>query len=75
MVTTDGAAVGVVSSGAAIILLLREPGIFPQGVSWGIKADLAIPLFEQPTPLPATRTRGEAIERAGRSTCRVLVTR
>src|SRR5262249_22257645 len=31
VVATDGAAVGVVSSGAAIILLLREPGIFPQG--------------------------------------------
>ena len=75
VVVGDGTAVGVVSSGAAIILLLREPGIFPQGVSWAIKADVALPLFEAPQPLPATRTRGEAIERAGRSTCRVLVTR
>ena len=75
VVGADGTAVGVVSSGAAIILLLREPGIFPQGVSWAIKSDLAIPLFEQPPALPATRTRSEAIERAGRSTCRMLVTR
>src|SRR5262249_40132362 len=41
VVAVDGSAVGVVSSGAAVILLLREPGIFPQGVSWAVKADLA----------------------------------
>src|SRR5262250_459267 len=75
VVAADGSAVGVVSSGAAIILLLREPGIFPQGVSWAIKADLAQPLFQAPPALPATRTRGEAVERATRSACRVLVTR
>lgn len=75
VVAADGSAVGVVSSGAAIILLLREPGIFPQNVSWAIKADFARPLFEQPPPLPATRTRTEAIDRATKSACRVLVTR
>jgi len=75
VVAADGAAVGVVSSGAAIILLLREPGIFPQGVSWAIKADVALPLFEPPPALPTTKTRSEAIERAGRSSCRVVVTR
>jgi len=75
VVAADGSAVGVVSSGAAIILLLREPGIFPQGVSWAIKADLAQPLFQAPPALPAARTRGEAVERATRSACRVLVTR
>jgi len=75
VVAADGSAVGVVSSGAAIILLLREPGIFPQGVSWGIKADFAQPLFEAPPALPAARTWGEAVERATRSACRVLVTR
>src|SRR5499425_2585854 len=75
VVAADGSAVGVVSSGAAIIFLLREPGIFPQGVSWGIKADFAQPLFEAPPALPAARTWGEAVERATRSACRVLVTR
>jgi S1-C subfamily serine protease len=75
VVGTDGSAVGVVSSGAAIILLLREPGIFPQNVSWAIKADFAGPLFEAPPALPAVRSRGEAVERATRSVCRVLVTR
>jgi len=75
VVAADGSVVGVVSSGAAIILLLREPGIFPQNVSWAIKADFARPLFEQPPALPATRTRTEAIDRASRSACRVLVTR
>ena len=75
VVAADGSAVGVVSSGGAIILLLREPGIFPQGVSWAIKSDLAIPLFQQPPTLPVTRTRSEAIERAGRATCRIVVTR
>src|SRR5499427_8966615 len=75
VVAADGSAVGVVSSGAAIILLLREPGIFPQGVSWGIKADFAQPLFEAPPAMPAARTWGEAVERATRSACRVLVTR
>src|SRR5215472_12051296 len=75
VVAADGSAVGVVSSGAAVILLLREPGIFPQGVSWGIKADFAQPLFEAPPALPAARTWGEAVERATRSACRVLVTR
>jgi S1-C subfamily serine protease len=75
VVAADGSVVGVVSSGAAIILLLREPGIFPQNVSWAIKADFARPLFEQPPPLPATRTRTEAIDRATKSACRVLVTR
>ena len=75
VVAADGSVVGVVSSGAAIILLLREPGIFPQNVSWAIKADFARPLFEQPPALPAARTRSEAIDRATRSACRVLVTR
>ncbi len=75
VVAADGSVVGVVSSGAAIILLLREPGIFPQNVSWAIKADLARPLFEQPPALPATRSRTEAIDRATKSACRVLVTR
>jgi S1-C subfamily serine protease len=75
VVAADGSVVGVVSSGAAIILLLREPGIFPQNVSWAIKADFARPLFEQPPALPATKTRSEAIDRATRSACRVLVTR
>jgi S1-C subfamily serine protease len=75
VVGADGSVAGVVSSGAAIILLLREPGIFPQNVSWAIKADFARPLFEQPPPLPATRTRTEAIDRATKSACRVLVTR
>jgi S1-C subfamily serine protease len=75
VVAADGSVVGVVSSGAAIILLLREPGIFPQNVSWAIKADFARPLFEPPPPLPATKTRSEAIDRATRSACRVLVTR
>lgn len=75
VVATDGSVVGVVSSGAAIILLLREPGIFPQNVSWAIKADFASPLFEQPPGLPPARTRGEAIERATKAACRVLVTR
>ena len=75
VVAADGSVVGVVSSGAAIILLLREPGIFPQNVSWAIKADFAGPLFEQPPPLPATKTRTEAIDRATKSACRVLVTR
>ena len=75
VVGADGSAVGVVSSGAAIILLLREPGIFPQNVSWAIKADLGRPLFAQPPALPAARSRSEAIDRATRSACRVLVTR
>jgi S1-C subfamily serine protease len=75
VVAADGSVVGVVSSGSAIILLLREPGIFPQNVSWAIKADFACSLFEQPPALPATKTRSEAIDRATRSACRVLVTR
>jgi serine protease Do len=75
VVAADGAAVGIVSSGAAIILLLREPGIFPQNVSWAVKADFGKPLFEQPPALPAAKSRSEAIDRATRSACRVLVTR
>jgi len=75
VVATDGSVVGVVSSGAAIILLLREPGIFPQNVSWAIKADFGRPLFDQPPALPAAKSRNEAIDRATRSTCRVLATK
>ena len=75
VVAADGSVVGVVSSSAAIILLLREPGIFPQNVSWAIKADFGRPLFEQTPALPPTKTRSEAIDRATRSACRVLVTR
>jgi len=52
VVAAHGSAVGVVSSGAAITLLLHEPGIFPQGVSWGIKADFAQPLEAPPTQPP-----------------------
>ncbi len=55
VVAADGSVVGVVSSGAAIILLLREPGIFPQNVSWAIKADFARSLFEQPPALHGPR--------------------
>jgi S1-C subfamily serine protease len=75
VVAADGSVVGVVSSGAAVILLLREPGIFPQNVSWAIKADFGSPLFEPPPALPAAKSRSEAIDRATRSACRVLVTR
>jgi S1-C subfamily serine protease len=75
VVTADGSVVGVVSSSAAIILLLREPGIFPQNVTWAVKADLGRPLFEQPPAPPAARNRSEAIERATKSVCRVQATR
>jgi S1-C subfamily serine protease len=75
VVTADGSVVGVVSSSAAIILLLREPGIFPQNVTWAVKADLGRPLFEQPPAAPAAKNRGEAIERATRAACRVQATR
>ena len=75
VITADGSVVGVVSSSAAIILLLREPGIFPQNVTWAVKADLGRPLFEQPPAAPAARNRGEAIERATRAACRVQATK
>ena len=75
VITADGSVVGVVSSSAAIILLLREPGIFPQNVTWAVKADLGRPLFEQPPAAPAAKNRGEAIERATRAACRVQATK
>jgi S1-C subfamily serine protease len=74
VVTADGSVVGVVSSSAAIILLLRDPGIFPQNVSWAVKAELGRPLFDQPPAAPVARNRGEAIERATRAACRVQAT-
>jgi S1-C subfamily serine protease len=75
VVAADGSVVGVVSSSAAIILLLREPGIFPQDVNWAVKAELGRPLFDQPPAAPAAKTRGEAIERATRAACRVQATK
>jgi len=52
VVAADGSAVGVVSSGAAIILLLREPGIFPQGCHGGSKPISPSPSSRHPLPCP-----------------------
>ena len=75
VVTADGSVVGVLSTGAAVILLLTEPGIMPQNVSWAIKADLGRPLFEQPPVMPSLRSRPEAVDRATKAVCQVLATK
>lgn len=59
------------TSSAAIIPFLKATGALPQNVSWAVKAEYAVPLFDRPARLNSTADRGAAVERAKRATCLV----
>ncbi len=75
VVNTEGYAVGVVTSSAAVRPFLKATGALPQNINWAVKADYAAPLFDAPPLLPPAGNRTEAIRRTEQATCRIEASR
>lgn len=48
---------------------LATTGTLAQGVNWAVKADYAMPLFEELPALTPTQSKEEATQRALQATC------
>jgi S1-C subfamily serine protease len=75
LINGDGLVIGVVTATAAIQPFLAATGTLPQNINWGVKAEYAAPLFDQPTAVRKASNRSEAIDVAVRATCRVEAVR
>ncbi len=75
VLTYDGEVVGVVTSSAAVRAFLAVTGTLPQNLNWAVKAEYAMPLFEQPPVQPRADSRRAAIDRALKATCMIEVHR
>lgn len=71
VLTYDGEVVGVVTSSAAVRAFLAVTGTVPQNLNWAVKAEYALPLFEQPPAQPRADSRRAAIDRGLRATCMI----
>ena len=71
LVTTRGDVMGIITSSAAVRPFLAATGTLPQGVNWAVKADYAMPLFDEPPQQAPAATKAEATVRAMRATCAV----
>ena len=71
LVTARGDVIGIITSSAAVRPFLASTGTLPQGVNWAVKADYAMPLFDEPPGLSAAESREEATQRALRASCLV----
>jgi len=69
LIDGNGNVIGVVTSSAAIRPFLAATGSLPQNINWAVKIDHVRPLFDSLKALPATRDRGESIDRARSATC------
>lgn len=73
LVNNLGEVVGIATSTAAISSFFRATGTIPQNVNWAVKSEYAHLMFDQPVTLEPTSGREDAIQRATRSSCRVIV--
>jgi hypothetical protein len=71
VLTYEGEVVGVVTSSAAVRAFLEVTGTLPQNLNWAVKAENALPLFEQPPALSPAHSRRAAIDRGLRATCMI----
>ncbi len=71
LVTMRGGVIGIITSSAAVRPFLAATGALPQGINWAVKADHAMPLFDEPPPQAPAASKAEATERALRATCAV----
>ncbi len=71
VLTYEGEVVGVVTSSAAVRAFLAVTGTLPQNLNWAVKAENALPLFEQPPAQPPAHSRRAAIDRGLRATCMI----
>jgi S1-C subfamily serine protease len=71
VLTYEGEVVGVVTSSAAVRAFLAVTGTLPQNLNWAVKAEYALPLFEQPPAQPRAENRRAAIDRGLRATCMI----
>lgn len=72
VIAADGSVVGVVTATEAVLAFLQVTGTLPQNINWAVKAEYARPMFDQPTPRPPAKSRGEAIQRAMQASCLIL---
>ena len=75
LINDSGEVVGITTSTAAISSFFDVAGTLPQNVNWAVKSDYALLMFDQPVRLDRASNRQEAINRATRATCRVVVER
>lgn len=71
VLTYEGEVVGVVTSSAAVRTFLEVTGTLPQNLNWAVKAEYALPLFEQPPAQPRAQSRRAAIDRGLSATCMI----
>jgi S1-C subfamily serine protease len=71
VLTYEGEVVGVVTSSAAVRAFLAVTGTVPQNLNWAVKAENALPLFEQPPAQPPAHSRRAAIDRGLKATCMI----
>jgi S1-C subfamily serine protease len=74
MLNASGQVVGVVAASASIRPFLSATGTLPQNINWAVKADYAMPLFDQP-PVVSANSRAEVIKLALSATCLIDVDR
>jgi S1-C subfamily serine protease len=74
LLNSAGEVVGVMTSTAAVRAFLAREGTLPQNINWAVKAEYAIPLFDQPERQPPAADRAAAIDRAVKATCLVQAT-
>lgn len=73
IVNDFGEVVGIATSTAAVSSFYRATGTIPQNVNWAVKSEYARLMFDQPVAQEPTSGREGAIERASKSSCRVIV--
>jgi S1-C subfamily serine protease len=71
LLNNEGQVVGIVTSSAAIRPFITATGTLPQNINWAVKADYALPLFEQPAIQPLAASRTDAIDRGTKATCQI----
>ncbi len=75
VIGVDGAVVGIVTATQTEMQFFSETGGLPQNLNWAVKVEYATPLFALPRPQPPSASRTEAIERASRAVCIVIIER
>ena len=60
LVTMRGDVIGIITSSAAVRPFLAATGALPQGVNWAVKADYAMPLFDEPPQQAPVATKARS---------------
>lgn len=72
LVDESGRVIGIVTSTAAISGFMKATGALPQNVSWAVKSEMAMALFDQPGVRSLKMSRDQVIDKATKATCFIL---